>query len=213
MSTLHQEGSNHYRHRGKGLGESTPTSRSTKFLRALQGAIVMAEAQGRKTRSLKRLGVASYSGRQGRTHYFSVAYDDGSSELLTAAQLKSRVTTLRQPKSSAAVSITNHVSLCHCPSHAVKVIECFKHVMPGVHDECKYRAVALAAQNNRAYQCSVDPTEVKELCESVCMNLGSLFLPWRWCAGALEVLRLHGCSLRVSRDEESFEPVHRKSFE
>lgn len=51
-----------------------------KFGHSLQGAVVMSEAQGRKTRSSKRLSVASYSGKQGWTHFFCIAFKDGSSD-------------------------------------------------------------------------------------------------------------------------------------
>ena len=65
-------------------------------LRSLQGAAVMKEAKGRRARSPKTLGVAEYAGRQGRRHYFTVRYGDGSEELLTVPDLKARLTS--QPR-------------------------------------------------------------------------------------------------------------------
>lgn len=52
----------------------------------------MSDEKGRRARSSQRLGVASYSGREGRVHYFSVAFKDGSSELLTLQALRARIT-------------------------------------------------------------------------------------------------------------------------
>lgn len=72
-----------------------------KYLQALQGALVMSEAKGRKGRSKKSLGVASYAGRQGRSHYFSVEFNDGSSELLTMSQLRSRIMAAANPQAKA----------------------------------------------------------------------------------------------------------------
>lgn len=51
----------------------------------------MAGEKCRRARSRKRLGVASYSGREGRTYYFNVAFEDGSTELLTVSVLRSRI--------------------------------------------------------------------------------------------------------------------------
>lgn len=51
----------------------------------------MSEANGCQAHFSKRLGEATYWGRQGRTHYFSAAFADGTSERLAVAQLTARV--------------------------------------------------------------------------------------------------------------------------
>lgn len=52
--------------------ESRQPPEPPKYLRILQGSIVTAAGRGRKGQPGKRLGVASYSGKEGRTHYCSI---------------------------------------------------------------------------------------------------------------------------------------------
>lgn len=69
-----------------GLQDRPRHTISPKLPQALQWAVVMAVGKGQKVRTAEQLGVVSYSGRQGHTHYFSVEYDDGSTELLNVNQ-------------------------------------------------------------------------------------------------------------------------------
>ncbi|PNH05142.1 Remodeling and spacing factor 1 [Tetrabaena socialis] len=48
----------------------------------------------RNGRSNRHLGVAAYSGLKGRSHLFTVSYDDGTAESLSVPQLRSRITTI-----------------------------------------------------------------------------------------------------------------------
>ena len=191
-----------------------------KYLKALQGALVMAEAKGRKGRSSKRLGVASYSGKQGRTHYFSVAFEDGSAELLTVAQLRSRVTTdsRQATKGRASVNACSSGASGSVPAKSevstVQGVKAFlSSTMPGHHDGHKLEVIALAAQTDRVRVGTATQAEVRQLCSAISVgDGGTVFLPWRWASEASEELRAHGCLLRTGRDEGSFQPAQRESF-
>lgn len=170
------------------------------FLQSLQGSEVMSEAKGRQTRSSKRLGVASYSGRQGRTHSISIAFEHSSSELLTAAQLKSRVAvdSTRPPvarNGTSAPSARNHVSMTNSPSLA-EVNAYSDHIMPDEHDRQKYESVVPARKDNKVHNCII--TVAEDLCHAVCMNIESTFLPCGGTWTALNILRSYGCTLRTS---------------
>ena len=191
-----------------------------RYLKALQGALVMSEAKGRKGRSSKRLGVASYSGKQGRTHYFSVAFEDGSAELLTVVQLRSRITTdTKQPtKGRASVSAFSSGASGSGPAKielaTVPGVRAFLSAsMPGQHDGYKLEVVALAAQTGRVRVGTATQAEVRQLCSAVSVgDGGTVFLPWRWEHEATEEMRAHGCVLRTGRDKGSFQPAQRESF-
>lgn len=75
-------------------------------VQTLQDSLVMAEETGRKKRSLKRLGVASYSGREGSSHYFSVSYENGTVELLTVVQLGACITANTKHATGARAAAT-----------------------------------------------------------------------------------------------------------
>jgi hypothetical protein len=67
-----------------------------------QGALVMMEAKGGRNRTERQLGVATYAGTTGRTHTFTVRYDDGSVELLKLSQMKPRIVKEAVPKRANA---------------------------------------------------------------------------------------------------------------
>lgn len=142
-----------------------------KYLRPFQGALVMSGEKGRKGRSSKRLGVASYAGREGRTHYFSVEFEDGNTELLTVSSLCSRITEKAEPPAkhhAAATARCIPECMSDKPSHN-EVRSFLERLMPGHHEESKIKAVAKAAEQNNIGNGGASGQEVEELCEAVCM--------------------------------------------
>lgn len=187
----------------------------------MQGALVMREAKGRKGRSNKSLGVASYAGRQGRSHFFRVEFDDGSSELLTVPQLRARLTAA--PKRQARANVTVNQSLTHGASQFQSVVSDLSQAdnvrsllrtgMPGVHDAVKVGAIVMAASAGSIQADSATIAEVQQLGSVISLaEAGTVFLPWRWPTDAVEQLRDFGCALRTSRDEGSLHPIQHPSF-
>lgn len=120
----------------------------------------MSDAKGRKTRSTKRLGVASYSGRQGRAHCCCrfrgrefLAIDCGAAEIVlrrghevfTQGQCYDDRNTRAQ-----SIPISGDPTLTDVSAY-------LDHVMPGKHERRKYETVVLAVNNNsnQAHSCTV----------------------------------------------------------
>ena len=192
-----------------------------KYLKALQGALVMKMAKGRKGRPNKSLGVASYAGRQGRSHYFSVEFDDGSSELLTVPQLRSRITAAAKPRAKANATVecfqsagaSGSVPILSDLSRFSDVQALLRSGMPGTHNKEKARSIVMVAQMGKLQAGAATGAEVQQLCEAIPLaEAGTVFLPWRWPSASVEQLRSYGCVLRTSRDEGTLAPIQRESF-
>lgn len=54
--------------------------------------------------------------------------------------------------------------------------------------------------------------DVENLCRAVRMDVGTVFLPWRWNKDAAEVLRSKGCMRRMNHDKDSLAPTQPQSF-
>ena len=170
----------------------------------------MADEKGRKVRSNKRLGVASYAGREGRVHFFSIAYDDGTTELLTVPLLRARVA--KEGKRSVAVSTKYKIGDLPAQPNAEDMQSWLEQTMPGHHAKYKVEALLKAVQEDNVGSGGVTSHDVDLLCAAVEMNDGATFLPWEWGTEATEALRRQGCRLRVNKDRGTFRPALHASF-
>jgi len=203
----------------KGSPVAAKSTVPPKYLQPLQGAVVMAEGKGRKARSAERLGIASYSGRQGRTHYFSVAYDDGTAELLSVEQVKHRVSA--RPSTTGGVDRDTVRRTAATARKQVSFPDQFGHmdlrtyleqIMPGKHCPSKRDELMQLALTGSAIPYGVNSAEVVELCNAVRMDVGIVFLPWKWNEEVVDILGNYGCDVQVSADQGSFLPAHREHF-
>ena len=192
----------------------TPAPRSLQppmHLRKLVGATVMREGKGRNRRSKRQLGVASYAGRRGRAHYFTVEYEDGVSEMLSLPELRNRITTAKPTKHAAAAASVGELGDLTNVEHARGAL-CAS--MPGEHMAEKAERLACAARTGRVRAQPMTASEVEQLCEVIPLDLcGSVFVPWKCSDEVVEVLRSNGCRVRFSMEKEDVRCVEEKSFE
>lgn len=87
-----------------------------------------------------------------------------------------------------------------------------KFATPRIHEREKLEAVVSAADNNLVCDGVVTRYEVEDLCRTVRVDTGKMFLPWRWDGEATEVLRRPGIVLRSNCDSGPFAPTQRQSF-
>ncbi|PNH10576.1 Retrovirus-related Pol polyprotein from transposon [Tetrabaena socialis] len=168
----------------RSLGDDARGPLPPKHLSALQGAQVMREPSGRKGRTRRGTGVASYSGLRGRSHLFSVAFDDGSSELLSVPQLRSRLTKpapdKARPKRALAASAAADWDFTSLEKSKAARLS----AMPGDHTTAKAHALFDAAGTQPPAPVQAIPSEVAVLLDAVQLcNMGTVFLPWNWGGG------------------------------
>lgn len=100
----------------------------------------------------KRLGLASYSGREGRTHYFSVALEDGSTKFLAVPALRACITADRKqaPRNRMAVAAAGASKVERMPRkpRTKEARAYLERVMTGLHEASKSEAVVRAAEGN-----------------------------------------------------------------
>lgn len=105
-------------------------------------------------RSKKPQGVASYSGREGSTHHFSVTYEDRSLELLTVTQLRSNITADVEQSPGARAVMTSATALKPASLfHSLKLADvtaCLDGAMPGLYERTKLDATVSAAEDDEA---------------------------------------------------------------
>eukprot|EP00198_Chlamydomonas_reinhardtii_P001113 XP_001690448.1 predicted protein [Chlamydomonas reinhardtii] len=171
----------------------------------------MREGKGRNRRSKRQLGVASYAGRRGRAHYFTVEYEDGVSEMLSLPELRNRITTAKPTKHAAAAASVGELGDLTNVEHARGAL-CAS--MPGEHMAEKAERLACAARTGRVRAQPMTASEVEQLCEVIPLDLcGSVFVPWKCSDEVVEVLRSNGCRVRFSMEKEDVRCVEEKSFE
>ena len=85
--------------------------------------------------------------------------------------------------------------------------------MAGCHDEVKVSALVQAMMEDNVGNGGVGKGDVVRLCQAASLSEGTVFLPWEWGSEATEALRDQGCTLRMSKDKGSFNPVRKASFE
>lgn len=161
----------------------------------LQGALAMREAKGRRGRKVTDSGVVSYAGLRRRTHHFLIEYSDGTSEVVSLAQLRPRlISSSNKARAAAATAQDPAPRDLSEPQGALRALQ---DIMPGPHGSSKAEHLSNAARLGNAGLHLSTPSELDQLSSFVELSFAtSVYAPWGAPAATAEWIRQQGCRLR-----------------